>query len=58
MTTLKHFAENVEEASEFYTFDSERKRDNFVRRHIDESWKLGRIVLRDGVEQEITDCYI
>ena len=58
MTTLKHFAENVEEASEFYTFDSERKRDNFVRRHIDESWKLGRIVLRDGVEQETTDCYI
>lgn len=58
MTVLKYFAENVDDASDFYVFGSERKRDNFVRKNIDDSWKLGRIVLRDGIEQEITDCYI
>lgn len=56
MTT--HFAESVDESSEFYVFPTEAKRDRFVRRHDNESWKLGRIVIRDGVEQEIVDCIV
>jgi hypothetical protein len=51
MTVTEYFAENVDEASEFYVFKSEKNRDAFVRRNYNESWKFGRIV--DGVE--ITD---
>lgn len=41
---MQFFAEDVDEASEFYVFSSEKKRDKFVRGNPYTSWKFGRIV--------------
>ena len=51
---IEHFAQNVDEDSEFYLFKSEKNRDAFVRRNYDESWKIGRVVN----DVEITDGYV
>lgn len=48
---MGYWAQSVDDDCEFYMFWTEAKRDAFVRRHDNESWKFGRLV--DGVE--ITD---
>lgn len=51
MKLTTYFAEDVDEASEFYLFASEKLRDSFVRRNGYTSWRFGRVVN----EREITD---
>lgn len=57
---LAYYAQDVEYDCEFYTFDTEKARDRFVKKNVENcTFKCGRVVYDsyDGYEYETVDFY-